>query len=71
MIRLVRLTAWTARARSCVNHVLVAVPPRPCAPHAPPCLPQIPVEPYTRREFLRMLKRYARVEQVVNGETRR
>lgn len=33
---------------------------------APP--PQIPVEPYTRREFSRVVKRYARVEEVVNGE---
>lgn len=31
-------------------------------------VPQLPVEPYSRREFLRVLKHYARVEEVVNGE---
>ncbi|CAN0230356.1 unnamed protein product, partial [Laminaria digitata] len=29
----------------------------------------VPVEPYSRREFLRVLKRYARVEEVVAGES--
>lgn len=39
-----------------------------CAARHTSSFAQIPVEPYTRREFLRVVKRYARVEQVVNGE---